>query len=126
MKLCCFGGMVICMLCVSVSRMCVMSGGFMIAGLMVSGRVAMMLRSARVVLCCLVMVLGCLFRHISSSVPVSVDRSCVMQASSVLLHPYDEDVNAWCHAVENLVFNSGSRRFFEAVRTLINLYTCSL
>jgi hypothetical protein len=53
--------MVIRMLAMSVGRMRVMSGGFVIARLVVLRGVAMMLRRLLVVLGRLVMVLGCLF-----------------------------------------------------------------
>jgi hypothetical protein len=67
MKLGCFGRMVSSVLRMSVSRVCVMSGRLVIARLVMLGGVPMMFRCACVVLRCLMMVFGCLFRHISSS-----------------------------------------------------------
>jgi hypothetical protein len=63
MMLCRFRLVVICMMRMSVSRVCVVCGRFVIALLVLLGGVAMMLRRACVVLGCLVMVLCCLFRH---------------------------------------------------------------
>jgi hypothetical protein len=90
-KLCSFGRMVICVLRMSVSRVRVVSRGFVIARLVVLRSVAMMFRCARVMLRCLMMVLGCLFRHLF--LLFSVDRWCVSHASSLLLLPDDRDVN---------------------------------
>ncbi len=66
MKLCRFRRMVPGMLRMSVSGMCVVGGGFVIAILVMSCGMAMMLRRALVVLRCLLVMLGCFSRHFSS------------------------------------------------------------
>ncbi len=68
-KLCRFGCMMIGVLGVAMSCVCVMSGGFVIAGFVVSGCVAMMLRRVGVMFGCFMMMFCRLFRHISSSAP---------------------------------------------------------
>lgn len=65
-KFCGFGCMMNGVLGVAMSCMCVMSGGFVIAGFVVSGCVAVMLRRVGVMFRCFMMMFCGLFRHISS------------------------------------------------------------
>ena len=69
-----FRRMVSCMMMVSAGCMRVMSRSFVVACLMVPGRMAVMFRRALVVLRRLMMVLGCLLRHILLLVPFWIVR----------------------------------------------------
>jgi len=77
-KFCRLARMVIRMLRMSVSRVCVVSSCFVIARLVVLSGVAMMLRRACVALGCLVMVLGCLFRHVFSESQLFDPACCTL------------------------------------------------
>ena len=63
MELRCFSSMVSCVMRMSISCMCVMGRGFVLAGFVMPGGMAVMFRRALVMRGCLVVVLSSLFRH---------------------------------------------------------------
>jgi hypothetical protein len=90
MQLRCFHCVVICVLRMSVRGMCVVSGCFVIARLVVFRGVAMMLCCAVVMLRCLMVVFG-LFRHVISSSRLFRVRE--LHASSLVLLLCEMDMN---------------------------------
>jgi len=62
-QLCCFAGVMGCVMCVSIRRVCVVSGCLMVTRLMMPGGFAMVLCRVLVVLRCFDVVLCCLFGH---------------------------------------------------------------